>query len=306
MSPDTDEGLRFIFAGGSIVSDWGNPAATTNRAVMYALVELGHEATYLEPRRDAAVVELLRARGSEPLRAFRSAFPALQYRTVDVPAAFQASAWAGQFLSTASAAVALDGCPSVIEEGFRPFQSQEMRFLVEQLAAPGSELIELPDQHVATWYQPAVLPRAWRKPRSGTVLVAYDDAELALAVAAIVKPDSMIVSGRAELATWEWVPEVNLPERYGGASRVLVVDGRHSIAPARVCLPRAHGATAWGVVDGTAGDALNRWAVAIENVGGIDWTEGTPISPGEDARTVAGQLAATAQRSGLAAMNGNR
>ena len=65
MTDIVEEGLRFVLAGPSIVSDWGNPAATTNRAVMTALIELGHEATYLEPRHDPALVALLKARGSE-------------------------------------------------------------------------------------------------------------------------------------------------------------------------------------------------------------------------------------------------
>jgi hypothetical protein len=303
VSEVVEEGLRFVFAGTSIVSDWGNPAATTNRAVMTALIELGHEATYLEPRLDPALVGLLKARGSEPVRAFLAAYPKLQYRTIDLPETFQASSWAGQFLSTASAAISLLGSPAVVADGFREFEDAGVRFFAERADGDGSVLEEASGQIVSS-YQAAVLPRVWSEPRLGTLLVAYDDAELARRVAEVVQPDAKVVSGTAELTDWEWVPEVELPERYGRAARVVVVDGRDSIAPVRVWLARANGATAWGVVDGAVGDELDALAVALGDVGSIDWNVDTPVTGDFDAREVAKRLAARAVRRDVVSMNG--
>ncbi len=157
MTDIAEEGLRFVFAGTSIVSDWGNPAATTNRAVMTALIELGHEATFLEPRHDESFIGLLKARGSEPARAFLAAYPKLQYRTIDLPANFQASSWAGQFLATASAAVALIGCPEVIANGFQQFEAAGVRYFREESDAGGSVLKQGIAGRTITSYQPAVL-----------------------------------------------------------------------------------------------------------------------------------------------------
>ena len=42
--------LRFVVFGGSIASDWGNPAATSTRAVLSAIARAGHEVTFLEQR----------------------------------------------------------------------------------------------------------------------------------------------------------------------------------------------------------------------------------------------------------------
>jgi hypothetical protein len=295
MSHVVEGGLRFVLAGTSIVSDWGNPAATTNRAVMTALIELGHEATYLEPRRDPALVGLLQARGSEPMRAFLTAYPKLQYRTVDLPAPFQASAWAGQFLSTASAAIALNGCPAVVADGFQQFQSAGVHFLKEEPDGIGSVLIEATRGRAASPYRPAVLQQTWDLPRAGTLLVAYDDAGLARQVAEAVQPDAVVVSGRADLPDWEWVPEVGLPERYARAERVLVVDGAETLAPVRVWLARANGARAWGVTSGNLPGELIDVAVAIGGVDAIDW-ESAPEVPAEvDARAVAARLSAIAQ-----------
>lgn len=300
MTDVVEEGLRFILAGPSIVSDWGNPAATTNRAVMTALIELGHEATYLEPRHDPALVAQLKARGSEPMRAFLTAFPKLQYRTVDLPEAFQAASWAGQFLSTASAAVALLGCPAVVEDGFRQFEEIDVRFLKERAEQSGSVL---ETDSVTIPYQPAVLPRVWNEPRNGTLLVAYDDAQLARQVAEMVRPDARVVSGTADLPDWEWVSEVELPERFGRMERVLVVDGANSLAPVRVWLARANGATGWGVTTDSI-DGLEEVAVSAAQIDGIDWSRATPVTDSVDAQVVAQQMAEAARRRYAVSPNG--
>ncbi len=303
MTKVVEEGLRFILAGPSIVSDWKNPSATTNRAVMTALIELGHEATYLEPRFDPALVALLEARGAEPLRSFLAAYPRLQYRTVELPEPFQAASWAGQFLSTASASVVLAGCPAVIEDGFRQFRDVDVRFLKERMGGTGSLLDDGDAGPTVTSYRPAVLPRSWDTPRSGTLLVAYDDAELARRVADLVQPDARVVCGSANLPDWEWVAEVDLPERYGRAERVLVVDGAEETAPARVWLARANGATAWGVTGGTSDD-FGDVVVSVGQIGEIDWSLGTPLTVDADARVVARRMAEAARQPDFISPNG--
>ena len=136
------------------------------------------------------------------------------------------------------------------------------------------------------------------------MLVAYDDAELARRVAEAVQPDVAVVSGMAELPEWAWVPEVDLPERYGRAARVVVVDGGTTIAPARVWLARANGATAWGVVAGAIEDGLDGVAVTFDAVGTIDWEVATPITAEVNAGTVAARLVDAARDRGVVLMNG--
>ena len=47
-------GLRWIWFGGSIISDWNNPIATTNRAVIRALQQRGHQVVFIEQADDPA------------------------------------------------------------------------------------------------------------------------------------------------------------------------------------------------------------------------------------------------------------
>jgi DNA-binding IclR family transcriptional regulator len=60
--------LRFAIFGTSLVSDYGNPLATTVRAIMRALMARGHEVTFLEERRNQPTLALLRDRGAAPMR----------------------------------------------------------------------------------------------------------------------------------------------------------------------------------------------------------------------------------------------
>jgi hypothetical protein len=83
-----------------------------------------------------------------------------------------------------------------------------------------------------------------------------------------------------------------------------VVDGRDSIAPARVWLARANGATAWGVVEGAIDEALGEVAVSIGELGSIDWSLATPVSGEVNARVVAKGLVERSVRRGDVSMNG--
>ena len=232
------------------------------------------------------------------MRAFLSAYPKLQYRSVDLPATYEVVSWAGQFVSTATAAIGLAGCPPLVLKGFGEFQELDVRLFVERPDGEGdSVLLHRGNDARSMPFQPAVLPTEWDLPRAGTVLVAYDDAPLARQVADAFPDSQRIVSGSAELPDWEFVPEVELPARYGAAERVLVVDG--SLAPVRVWLARANGARAWGVVNQLR--EQSQVFTGIESVNDVDWTVATPLPEALDARLTAAQLVTmTVERKGSA------
>ena len=129
---DFEVAPRFVFLGDSIVSDWRNPLATTTRAVLRALGDLGFEATYLEPRRNSATVGLLSQRGAWPVQQFNSLRADLQYRTVDLPGRHEVSVWIGQFAATTGMIVALEGTPEMVERGLSEFEPEGIEILVER------------------------------------------------------------------------------------------------------------------------------------------------------------------------------
>jgi hypothetical protein len=287
---DFEVAPRFVFLGESIVSDWRNPLATTARAVMRALGELGFEATFLEPRRNRATVGLLNQRGAGPVRAFNAMWTDLQYRTIDLPARHEVGPWSGQFAATSGVVAVLEGIPEMVERGLGEFDGEGVDILIERPELEGdwgrTVLHRVGRSEEAIGFRPSVLPQVWDGPRSGELLVAYDDAELAREVAEQVPDARRIVSGSADLPDWEYVPEIELPPVYGAAERVLVVDdGERSIAPARVWLPRANGAAAWGVAP--AGEVDATVAIGLDELGSV-WEQEVPELPERlDARWVA-------------------
>lgn len=109
--------LRFVVFGESIVSDWENPPADTWRPILQALAAAGHDATFLEQRRNRPVVELLRARGAGPVRAFGEQYPDILYRTYDLPSGAHRQVWFGREVATADVVIVLDTAPAgVVEE----------------------------------------------------------------------------------------------------------------------------------------------------------------------------------------------
>jgi hypothetical protein len=100
-----------VFFGLSIVSDWNNPSATTSRALLRVLNQLGHETRFLEERGNRATVELLQARGSSPLREFAREYPDIVYRTYELPKGLERTVWLARELGDVDVAVALDDAP---------------------------------------------------------------------------------------------------------------------------------------------------------------------------------------------------
>jgi hypothetical protein len=287
---DFEVAPRFVFLGESIVSDWRNPLATTSRAVMRALGELGFEATFLEPRRNRATVGLLSQRGASPVLAFNGMWTDLQYRTVDLPARHEVGPWSGQFAATSGVVAVLEGMPEMIARGLGEFDGIGVDVLVERPELEGdwgrTVLHRFGRTEESIGFRPAVLPQSWTEPRSGMLLVAYDDAELARMVADRVPGARRIVCGSADLPDWEFIPEMELPPLYGAVERVLVIDdGERPIAPARVWLPRANGALAWGIV--RSGSEEVTVAVSVDEFNEI-WERDIPELPERfDARWVA-------------------
>ena len=103
--------LRFVFFGHSIVSDWRNPTAKSSRALLRAINQLGHETRFLEERGNRATVELLRARGSAPLREFAGDFPDIVYRTYELPKGLERTVWLAREIGDVDVVVALNDAP---------------------------------------------------------------------------------------------------------------------------------------------------------------------------------------------------
>jgi hypothetical protein len=247
--------LRFVFLGASIVSDWDNPAATSVRAVMRALTAAGHEAIFLEERRNRPTVELLRARGSAPLRAFAEQYPDLHYRTYDLPRGLERTVWFVRQIATADAVVVLDGAPAgVVEEAARldarhltrvawtePRHDDETDWADLRLVPAGTEAVP-----GALTFGPAVerLSSGAATARSGVLLVAYDDADVANAArdALAEFAPECLSAGAVAGAAWPFVPEVALPDRYRRAHVAVVVGtGDAVFAAARRLLPLGAG-----------------------------------------------------------------
>ncbi len=140
--PDV-EPLRFVFIGPSIRSDWHNTAAHTHRAVLKALGERGHQATFLEARRNAAVEGLLAEKGAEALLAFDRDFASIDYRTYDPPMPRELRVWLGREGATADVIVLLDGMDPQIVDAFERTEVLDLVRLIEQSDADGSGLVDL-------------------------------------------------------------------------------------------------------------------------------------------------------------------
>lgn len=249
--------LRLVVFGPSITADWGNPAATTWRALLQALTRDGHEAVYLEPRHNPHAVGLLRARGSAGLRGFAAGFPGVRYRTYDLPAGMQRSVWFGRELGTMDAAVALDTAPPGILGELAGYEtSRFVRILhltgeAEHPLAGRFDLVARPGTGGASGEAgatlgPAVMPGGPgpARGRDGIVVVAYDNETLAAEVAPVVdaRPPRLVSAGAVDLPGWDIVPEVELPARYRSAALAVVVgEPLGGLAAARAALPLAHG-----------------------------------------------------------------
>jgi hypothetical protein len=248
--------------GASIVSDWENPAATTSRALLGALVAAGHDVTFLERRGNRPTVDLLRARGSGGLRAFAARYPQLQYRTYELPTGNERTVWLGREVATSDAVLVLDDAPEGVVEEIAAFESPSLVRLPAVTAdrvphrADRFDRVLTPltssDVDDALAFGPAVtfVDHANADPRHGVAVVAYGNAAAANALAdelAEWSPE-LLSPGSVVGDRWSYVPEVDLDARFRRLRRALVIAADPSpLAVARLLLPLAQRCAVVGV-----------------------------------------------------------
>jgi len=244
--------IRLVVFSESIISDIGNPTATTVRAMCQAFADLGHDVTHLEERGNPALTRMLETRGYAPMRAFNERYPLVRYRQYELPDGAERAVWLGREVATIDVVVAYPGTPlGVIDELDRRDNPQLLRFW------PGAEpeIREL----LPLWTDPAVLSRPSQGARDEHVVVAYDDTPWKVPL------DSLRLSaGTADGFGWSYVPEVLIEDHY---QRSIKVTFSESIDVARALLPVANGATT-ELVDGRGNRVQRFWAIPPMNAAG--------------------------------------
>jgi len=255
--------LHIVIFSASIVSDWQNPAATTVRAVMRALIAEGHEVVHLEERRNQPTVDLLRARGSVGLRDFTERYAELPYRTYEMPSGLERTVWFVRQVSTADAVIILDGTPHGVVELAAQLPSRHLTWVrwssdpdrdtswASISLVPMAGDAEPPEDtdgqsSRTTFLGPAVerLTPTSETERSGILLVAYDDVEIAEATRQVLADRHLtcLSAGSVSGDRWQPVSEVALPDHYQGALLTVIVESSaNEFAAARTCLPIASG-----------------------------------------------------------------
>lgn len=219
--------LRLVVFSESIISDIGNPIATTVRAMCQAFAGLGHDVTHLEERGNPALMRMLQTRGYAPMRAFNTCYPLIRYRQYAVPAGAERSVWFGRETATIDAVVAFPGTP---EQVMAELEARDNARLVRFW--PGA------DEDVLTWMplwtDPAVFPRAVSSERAGSCVVAYNNiTEMA------GDSQDRIALGTFDDPDWPYLAEVLAEARY---QRCETVTMDASVDIARALLPVANGA----------------------------------------------------------------
>jgi len=245
-----DRPLRFVVFGESIVSDVGNPVATSARAVLAALAEEGHEVTFQEERGNAAYLRLLKLHGSRGARGFAARYPRVQCRTYDLPRGWERTVWVGREAGTADAVIALPGTPPSLLLELTALPSRHIvRFIDESLDIEhdGFRLVRAqnPASDLETPFGPAVQYTSRDLHRhTRPVVVAYDDMTSALRVVSQLSAGNplLITSGLVVQPGWDYVPEIELPDIYSQHETAIVVaDDDSRWALARHLLPIASG-----------------------------------------------------------------
>ena len=219
--------IRLVVFSESIISDIGNPMATTVRAMCQAFADLGHDVTHLEERGNPALTRMLHARGYAPMRAFNERYPLIRYRQYELPDGTERAVWLGREVATVDAVVAYPGTPlGVIDQLDRCDNPMLVRFWPG--ADPGvRELMPL-------WTEPAVMTRPSSGPRNEQTFVAYDD------IPSMGRTEwDRVAVGTADAPGWTYVPEVVIEDRYQRSRKVAL---SQSIDLARALLPIANGA----------------------------------------------------------------
>jgi len=219
--------LRLVIFSQSIISDIGNPQATTTRAMCQAFAEAGHDVTHLEQRGNPALMRMLKTRGYAPMRAFNVRYPSIRYRQYDLLAGAERAVWFGRETAIADAVVAYPDTP---DEVISELESRDTVNVLRFWPGAGDQLSEL----LPLWTDPAVLTREPSAPRDDYCVVAYDDPN------SVDRPGwPHITAGSLVGPDWSYVPEVLIEKRYQHSLTVALDD---SVELARALLPVANGA----------------------------------------------------------------
>ena len=147
--PKEPDRMRWLWLGGSIVSDRDNPLVPTHRAVIRALQQLGQDVEYLEPADHAAFRDRLVDEGSGFHRAFLAEFPDIRYRRYDMPRSFERDVWLSREAALVDVLVVESGAPDAVFSWLeRVDEASLVRLLVaESMHIDGSlfDLILAPD-----------------------------------------------------------------------------------------------------------------------------------------------------------------
>jgi hypothetical protein len=108
--------MRWLWLGGSIVSDRANSQVGLYRHLIRALTKQGQDITYLEPADHPAFVEALKREGSGFYRAFLLEFPDIRYRRYDMPRSHERDVWLGREAALVDVVVIESGAPSEVLE----------------------------------------------------------------------------------------------------------------------------------------------------------------------------------------------
>jgi hypothetical protein len=259
-SPDAGQrGFRWIWFGGSIISDWNNPIATSNRAVIRALQQRGHQVTFIEPADSPAFMDALRARGSAIYRAFQEVYPDIHYRRETLPGGSEGDVWLSRETALADVLIVQNDAPAHIFDWLvRLPDTPIVRLLIAQ-PDPASVSAKVFDAVLfadAAGYEPGVLAANqtdWTD-RSGTLTVVYGGA------APEAGGGEIVAAGFGASASLPFVPEVRLPVRYRAVERVIIQDNDSSpFAKARAMLAVASGAEVAVMRGGEAPQAFDAW-----------------------------------------------
>ncbi|CAN5766410.1 hypothetical protein BH23CHL5_BH23CHL5_04990 [soil metagenome] len=256
--------MRFVCFGASIVSEIGNPKATSSRAFLSSLAHRGHQVVFLEKRLNSHFVRTLHIHGTRGLAEYDRNFPEVPYRTYDIPSARELEVWLGRESSTADALILLQGTPQAILDGVSKLNAPHLVRLSENIAPDGTSTLiasggsseRLPPIQFA----PAVIAAetgSLHRPVQHLV-VLYDQSGLDDKVAEML-PNAMVLSVCGDGASeYQRVTEAELPEWYSRTRVVVILDeAGPGVDQSRYLLPAANGARAVLVNTHGSGDAAS-------------------------------------------------
>jgi hypothetical protein len=254
--------MRIVVFGSSIVSDLGNPIATSTRPILARMIELGHDVVFLEERNNPWLVGLLKTRGLTSVHAFAAAHPMIQHRTYEIPRGLQWTVQFAQHVGTTDAIIALPGAPEPVFDQIGSFRSTSVvRGVFRGPASTDAEVFIGPVGQYGNGavFGPAVAQRPpSHETRSGMAVVAYDAAIGAAAADALSGLNPLLVDQTAEnLRGWSYLPETVLPSWFDHRAFVVIAgDWRDPMNWARLLLPMASGCRVAAVGPGAEAVAI--------------------------------------------------